>query len=177
MIIKSLLVLILFNSLIWAKTYKSSDQFVGHGGVNPSQNYAKKKGKVTRGKSGEFKISWGVLAEYDLSKKKLSSNLKKVLNKDVSINGFMLPLDYSAKYVSEFLLLPYIPTCAHVPPPASNTIVKVIVPNKSRVKVSYAPIRVLGRLIMVHDESKKIDPYAMEGIYQLTSKSVKVDRK
>jgi hypothetical protein len=132
--------------------------------------------KVTKGKNGEFIISWGLLAQYDLKKNSLSSELKKVVGKEVSINGFMVPLDYSARNVSEFLLVPYIPSCSHVPPPEANLIIMVKVGGKvKRVPNSFEPIRVVGKLT-IPKRTKKPDPYMMEGVYNLVSTSVKVEK-
>lgn len=45
--------------------------------------------------------------------------------KIVKIPGFVVPVDYDDKQVSEFLLVPYFGACIHVPPPPSNQIVHV----------------------------------------------------
>lgn len=43
----------------------------------------------------------------------------------VRMPGFMLPLEYSGKKVSEFLLVPWVGACIHTPPPPPNQIVHV----------------------------------------------------
>ena len=75
---------------------------------------------LEKNNKGNIEVPWEVLQEYDLDKKKLTKNLKKIINQKVSIKGFMIPLDYSAKSIKEFLLVPYIPSCAHVPPPSGE---------------------------------------------------------
>ena len=46
--------------------------------------------------------------------------------KAIRIPGFMVPLEYGKKQVTEFLLVPYFGACIHVPPPPANQIVHVI---------------------------------------------------
>ncbi|MBY0413174.1 MAG: DUF3299 domain-containing protein, partial [Bdellovibrionales bacterium] len=66
-------------------------------------------------------VTWETLKllDFDLKTKKsiIKPELEKVLKKEVSIKGFMMPLDYEAKEVVEFLFMPYVPSCMHVPPP------------------------------------------------------------
>jgi hypothetical protein len=45
--------------------------------------------------------------------------------KAVRIPGFVLPIEYSGKLVSEFLLVPWVGACIHTPPPPPNQIVYV----------------------------------------------------
>lgn len=45
--------------------------------------------------------------------------------KPVRIPGFLLPLEFEGDKVSEFLLVPYVGACIHVPPPPPNQIVHV----------------------------------------------------
>ena len=57
---------------------------------------------LEKNKKGIIEVPWEVLTEYDLENKKIGKNLKKVLNQKVSLKGFMVPLDYSAKNIKEF---------------------------------------------------------------------------
>ena len=45
--------------------------------------------------------------------------------KRVRLAGFLVPLDFDAEVVKEFLLVPYFGACIHVPPPPANQIVYV----------------------------------------------------
>ena len=45
--------------------------------------------------------------------------------KRVRIPGFLLPLDFSGVGVTEFLLVPYVGACVHVPPPPPNQLILV----------------------------------------------------
>jgi len=46
--------------------------------------------------------------------------------KQVRIPGYLLPLEFEGKLVTEFLLVPYVGACIHTPPPPPNQIVHVI---------------------------------------------------
>ena len=45
--------------------------------------------------------------------------------KRVQIGGYVVPLDFDATRVKEFLLVPFVGACIHVPPPPPNQIVYV----------------------------------------------------
>lgn len=45
--------------------------------------------------------------------------------KQVRIPGYLLPLEFDGKRVTEFLLVPYVGACIHTPPPPPNQIVHV----------------------------------------------------
>lgn len=46
--------------------------------------------------------------------------------KRVKLPGFVVPLDWDAKKIGEFLLVPYYGACIHVPPPPANQTIHVI---------------------------------------------------
>jgi hypothetical protein len=65
----------------------------------------------------------------------------------IRIPGYLLPLEYTGKDVTEFLLVPWVGACIHTPPPPPNQIVHV----KSDKPVSvgsglFAPVWVTGQL-------------------------------
>jgi len=45
--------------------------------------------------------------------------------KTIRMPGFVLPLEYAGKKVTEFLLVPWVGACIHTPPPPPNQIVHV----------------------------------------------------
>ncbi len=80
-------------------------------------------------------------------RKELQTAVVKDLNgKKVRIPGYMLPLEMTGTKVSEFLLVPYIGACIHVPPPPPNQIVFVKTPAKKgyNIKQLYDPVWVTG---------------------------------
>jgi hypothetical protein len=80
----------------------------------------------------------------------------------IRIPGYLLPLEMSDTKVKEFLLVPYIGACIHVPPPPPNQIVHVnIVQNEGyRVKTMYEPVWVSGEISV---KSMVKDLYLVDG--------------
>jgi hypothetical protein len=112
-------------------------------------------------------INWELLKTLELDQKTKSlipkPELKKVLGQEISIKGFMMPLDYDAKAVSEFLFMPYIPSCMHVPPPPPNQLVLVKMKKGSTVVPSFYPVELTGKISI--DTNKDLESsYKMEGI-------------
>ena len=75
-----------------------------------------------------------------------------MVNKDldgqqVELSGYLLPLDFSGKSVSEFLLVPYVGACIHTPPPP-NQIVHAVskVPNQYDADDFFRPVSVFGKM-------------------------------
>jgi uncharacterized protein len=66
--------------------------------------------------------------------------------KRVSIGGYIVPLDFDATSVKEFLLVPFVGACIHVPPPPANQIVYVQSAKGAVVKGMFAPVTVIGKL-------------------------------
>ena len=114
-------------------------------------------------------------------RKVLSTAIVNELNgQHVRIPGYLLPLEVSGTKVTEFLLVPYIGACIHVPPPPPNQIVHVkVAPEKGyTVKRLYEAVWVSGKIVvkqMVKDlflvdgstgvdigysmQASRIDPY------------------
>lgn len=112
-------------------------------------------------------VSWETLKslDYDTKTKKniIKPNLQKILGKEVSIKGFMMPLDYEAKEVVEFLFMPYVPACMHVPPPPANQLVLVKMKKGAKIKPSFYPIELTGTLA-VEANAELESSYKIEGI-------------
>jgi len=88
----------------------------------------------------------------------------------VRMPGYMLPLDYSGKEVSEFLLVPWVGACIHTPPPPPNQIVHVRLERPTPYDGLFKPVMVTGRMsasvgrksVFLVDGSSEIDTsYAM----------------
>ena len=72
---------------------------------------------------------------------------KKILGKKISIDGFMVPLDFDygeALEVNEFVLVPDAGMCIHVPPPPPNQMILVKLQKPERVRYMFQPILVEG---------------------------------
>lgn len=66
--------------------------------------------------------------------------------KRVRISGYVVPLDFEATSVKEFLLVPFVGACIHVPPPPANQIVYVKAEKGFDVQGSFDPVTVTGTI-------------------------------
>jgi len=84
-------------------------------------------------------------AEYD----KAPPN-QTLANKNVSIPGFIAPLEQNNGVITEFLLVPYFGACIHSPAPPANQTVHVKTASDAGVRVedAYDPIWVSGELLI-----------------------------
>ncbi len=75
---------------------------------------------------------------------------QSLVNKKVSIPGFIAPLEQKNGIISEFLLVPYFGACIHSPAPPANQTVHVKVASKYGISVddAYDPIWVSGELLI-----------------------------
>lgn len=79
--------------------------------------------------------------------KKLGEQLVHKLDGQlIRMPGYLLPLEYSGKAVSEFLLVPFVGACIHVPPPPLNQMVFVVLDQPFTPKSIYTAVWVTGRI-------------------------------
>ncbi|HET6389199.1 DUF3299 domain-containing protein [Hyphomicrobium sp.] len=64
----------------------------------------------------------------------------------VSIGGYVVPLDFDATTVKEFLLVPFVGACIHVPPPPANQIIYVKADKGFEIGGAFDPVTVTGRI-------------------------------
>ncbi|MEM7041935.1 MAG: DUF3299 domain-containing protein [Pseudomonadota bacterium] len=64
----------------------------------------------------------------------------------VRIAGYVLPLDFENTTVKEFLLVPYVGACIHVPPPPRNQIIYVTSEDGIEVGGMFEPVWATGTL-------------------------------
>jgi uncharacterized protein len=64
----------------------------------------------------------------------------------VRLPGYLLPLEFSGKLVSEFLLVPWVGACIHTPPPPPNQIVHVKADKPFEFGGLFSPVWVTGRM-------------------------------
>jgi uncharacterized protein len=64
----------------------------------------------------------------------------------VRIDGYLLPLDFESLKVSEFLLVPYVGACVHVPPPPANQVIYIKLKDGYEVTDAFAPVSITGTL-------------------------------
>ena len=66
--------------------------------------------------------------------------------KRVRIGGYVVPLDFEATSVKEFLLVPFVGACIHVPPPPANQIIYVKADKAFEVSGPFDPVYVTGTM-------------------------------
>jgi Uncharacterized protein conserved in bacteria len=64
----------------------------------------------------------------------------------VRLSGYLLPLEFDGGEVSEFLLVPFVGACIHVPPPPPNQIVHVMLAGRYAAHGAFAPVTVTGTM-------------------------------
>jgi len=78
----------------------------------------------------------------------------------VRMPGYLLPLEYSGKKVTEFLLVPWVGACIHTPPPPPNQIVHVKADKPFEINGMFVPVWVTGQL-GAHSAKKSL--YFLDG--------------
>jgi hypothetical protein len=77
----------------------------------------------------------------------LQSGLVSAFNgKQIRIAGFVVPLSFDQTETSEFLLVPYVGACIHVPPPPPNQIILVRSREPVEVGTPFDPVCVTGEI-------------------------------
>ena len=106
----------------------------------------------------------------------LASAVEPALNgAQVRIPGYVLPLEFEGTRVREFLLVPYVGACIHVPAPPPNQMVFVRTASGFEIPELYAPVWVEGTMTTagVTRELKLVDGQApVEAGYTLDADEV-----
>ena len=99
------------------------------------------------------RLGWNTMRGLDHQTGQMSAELAKLNNQSVMIPGFIVPLDDDAATYSEFLLVPDVQACIHVPPPPPNQMVLVKMASGDAPKRSQRPIWIRGTLQIVSTNS------------------------
>ncbi len=87
----------------------------------------------------------------------------EINGKAVRIPGYIIPLDQNSEGVKEMLLVPYYGACIHSPPPPSNQIIHVLLPQRVQGMRSMDTVWARGTLqISRSDSSMAASSYLME---------------
>jgi hypothetical protein len=95
----------------------------------------------------------GLLARRDeireLRRKRGGAVVKELNGASVKMPGFLLPLEFSDRKITEFLLVPWVGACIHTPPPPPNQIVHVVLDkvNAYESRSIYEPVWVAGEMV------------------------------
>ena len=100
-----------------------------------------------------------LIQDYAVYDRKLTQRQGKVnetlAGAQIAIKGYLLPLEFAPDGVSEFLLVPYVGACIHVPAPPPNQIMLVTLAEKIQVNEVYTPVEITGKLA-TKSASKKL---------------------
>lgn len=72
--------------------------------------------------------------------------VKELDGQRVRIGGYVVALDFDATKIKEFLLVPFVGACIHVPPPPPNQIIYVKAADGFEVKGQFDPVYVTGTI-------------------------------
>ncbi|MDH4983159.1 DUF3299 domain-containing protein [Hyphomicrobium sp. D-2] len=72
--------------------------------------------------------------------------VKELDGKRVRIGGYVVPLDFEATTIKEFLLVPFVGACIHVPPPPANQIIYVKAEEGFEIAGQFDPVWVTGTI-------------------------------
>lgn len=91
-----------------------------------------------------------LIAEFKDWQAKLEERNKQVVadldGTQIRLAGYLLPLQYTEKGETEFLLVPYVGACIHAPVPPPNQIVFVELDSPYKPEELYAPVWVTGTM-------------------------------
>ncbi|MEQ9694412.1 DUF3299 domain-containing protein [Shimia sp. SDUM112013] len=79
---------------------------------------------------------------------------EELVGKEIKLAGYVLPLEFNGLRATEFLLVPTVGACIHVPPPPANQMVYVTYPKGVELTGLYDPVWIEGPLeseILNHD--------------------------
>ena len=122
------------------------EQLVPGGGAAAS-GQAPPRGVVQHGQLGGSTASNPLIASAPAGQPEGSAPVVTEFDgKAVRIDGFVLPLEFDGTAVKEFLLVPYVGACIHVPPPPANQIIHVRSGEGVTVRGMFDPVTVTGTL-------------------------------
>jgi hypothetical protein len=133
------------ETIAWVRALSDDERKlpINKQGVDDAANFERKfaKAGIDVDKLLETYAAWQ--AEVEKRKKIVDDGLN---GKEVKLAGYLLPLEFSEKGNTEFLLVPYVGACIHVPPPPPNQIVFVKTKKKHLVSELFTPVYVTGKL-------------------------------
>tara|TARA_Y100001934_G_scaffold275210_1_gene369150 strand:- start:125 stop:793 length:669 start_codon:yes stop_codon:yes gene_type:complete len=92
----------------------------------------------------------GLVAKFQVVQREIVRRNNAVVTaldgKMIRMPGYALPLEFDGTAVSEFLLVPYVGACIHVPAPPANQTVFVTLNQSYKANNLYDPVWITGRL-------------------------------
>lgn len=78
---------------------------------------------------------------------------KRLEGQFIRMPGYALPLEYDGAAIQEFLLVPYVGACIHVPPPPQNQMVFVKLSEPFIITDLFTPVWITGRVSIKKTET------------------------
>jgi len=101
-----------------------------------------------------IEVSWRLLAKLNYRTGEKAKELADLEGKMVKVPGFTVPLEDWAASATEFLLVPYVGACVHMPPPPPNQLVYIEMDEGKRAKMDgWNPVWAEGVLKIEMTES------------------------
>ncbi len=133
------------ETIIWARGMTTEERELEHNRqpVEDAAKYEREFRKAGLNLEKLIKDQQAYEAETARRQKLVNSALNGT---DVKIAGYLLPLEFSEKGEKDFLLVPYVGACVHVPPPPANQMVLIRLAKKMVVKDLYTPVWISGQM-------------------------------
>jgi uncharacterized protein len=133
------------ETVIWARGLSEQERGLDHN-RQPLEDAKKYEKRFVKAGIDVEKL----LKDYEVFRLEAARRRKQVNTKlngaNVKLSGYLLPLEFSETGEKDFLLVPYVGACVHVPPPPANQIVLVRLAKKMVVKDLYTPVWIRGQL-------------------------------
>ncbi len=133
------------ETIAWARGLKNEDR-----------NLVQNKQGIKDAKKYEERFAAAGINVDDLLKKyqiwqsdveKRQRQVNASLNgQQVRMAGYLLPLEFSEQGDTDFLLVPYVGACIHVPPPPANQIIFVRLQRRYKVSDLYTAVWITGTM-------------------------------
>jgi hypothetical protein len=119
-------------------------------GREVSEGTTKEMEEATRRLEKENVDIDGLLAKraeiHELRKQRAHAVIDDLHGQQVRMPGYALPLEYSGRRITEFLLVPWVGACIHTPPPPPNQIVYVKLDKGIENRGRFTPMWVTGEM-------------------------------
>jgi uncharacterized protein len=117
-------------------------------------------------------IDWKLLRQLDWKTGNKTPAIEKLEGVRVRIPGYVVPLEDNQLLVKEFLFVPTVQACIHVPPPPPNQMIYVVMDKAFELNWSFRAFWLEGILSL----QEKKSPYGRVS-YQMEGKKVEAYRK
>lgn len=113
-------------------------------------------------------VPWRTLRGLNTRTGEQTPELKKLNGSTVTVQGFMVPFDDDDEQTTEFLIVPVMGQCVHLPPPPPNQIVMVRMANQKPTKVLFQDLILVEGKLEIADQKS---PFGLV-CYRLTATKV-----